>query len=485
MDVRYTLFPPLVVTKATTTTTTTTTTVAPLEVSRHPTWNTEEGWSIALLVLTTVRLALTLCLWTYLTYGTIRARTRLAVVWPHQLLLLVLTLSHGILYAFAMSPTPVVCGVLRLCHGLVYVVMFGVIVLKLIVIAANDKGYEVPRVGQILLLLLVSGVQLGLGIQWVILVPPEVVGQGPSRSCNASVSEWLGHLSYVGILLLAAIFLALAIHDVKADRRESLFLGLAVGLNVPLMTGFTLTAGLQPDDGGHVEKVLAFELLASTSVVLVVMFLPRSRQLSAMGETGLYTEDVAVVKPISELTVHKLYYPVYEDQQRRLSGTSSGAMRRTDFAFANEDMDDVVSRTNSPANEVDMVSSRPRSSSSSSHWYPPLRNTTLPVIGPGTSSIMSGPPSSVRHYQYSSPSHFDHYTGLRRIRLIGLQEPVSSSSRCLTPPSEEGSDATPSVQDGGDSDEAASEVDVANFHEHNVNGVSYTSVHVNPRQPVY
>lgn len=60
----------------------------------------------------------------------------------------------------------------------------------------------------------------------------------------------------------------------------------------------------------------------------------------ALGEGGLYTEDSPAVKPISELTVHKLYYPVYPDQRSSLSARTMAPPSVTDPNGRKDDDDD-------------------------------------------------------------------------------------------------------------------------------------------------
>ena len=147
---RQTLFPPLIVRTAPSPTSTPR---LPLLTGRatevpHPTGGSNaprfvnEGWTIALTVLTSVRLLLLLTLWIYLTKRTLAVRVPLRRVWLTQLLLASLALSHVVLYAFVVQPTPISCAIIRLGVGLSYALPFVVLTLKLIIVTATYKGKE-------------------------------------------------------------------------------------------------------------------------------------------------------------------------------------------------------------------------------------------------------------------------------------------------------------------------------------------------------
>lgn len=66
-------------------------------------------------------------------------------------------------------------------------------------------------------------------------------------------------------------------------------IGLAIGGSIPIWLGWTL-CGLAVADR-HKDACLAFGLVATSVTVFLVMFMPKGRQLAAMGKEGLYMED--------------------------------------------------------------------------------------------------------------------------------------------------------------------------------------------------
>ena len=101
---------------------------------------------------------------------------------------------------------------------------------------------------------------------------------------------------------------------VRENYREAMYIGLAMGFAVCIMTVWVL-AGLMTEkrlELGVVQFLLkifvayilisnslprysdvcvACGLVSTAGIVFVVMFMPKGRQLSAMGREGLYAED--------------------------------------------------------------------------------------------------------------------------------------------------------------------------------------------------
>lgn len=162
MEGRQTLFPPLFI--RTIPTSSTTTTSQPIIVRADDTSEIEflggsgddstkptnasvtgfqgEGWTIALVVLTSVRLLVLLTLWIYLTRRTLRSKVSLHRVWVSQLLLAAIALSHLVLYAFVVNPNPVSCGIIRIGLGMAHATPFAILVLKIVLIVSCNKGKQ-------------------------------------------------------------------------------------------------------------------------------------------------------------------------------------------------------------------------------------------------------------------------------------------------------------------------------------------------------
>ena len=82
-------------------------------------------------------------------------------------------------------------------------------------------------------------------------------------------------MAYINVLLLAGTLLAVANHHIKANQRETMFLGLCFGLNIPIWLVWSTVAGLLHDRPSMEDKCLSFGLWTATSLILFVMFLPK------------------------------------------------------------------------------------------------------------------------------------------------------------------------------------------------------------------
>lgn len=90
---------------------------------------------------------------------------------------------------------------------------------------------------------------------------------------------------YPGALLVAVACLAVRARGVRDNNREAAFIGLAVSLSLPIWISSgigTFAAGSEGDR----EAWLAYGLLATSLFVFLTMFLPKGRQLAALGREG-------------------------------------------------------------------------------------------------------------------------------------------------------------------------------------------------------
>lgn len=84
---------------------------------------------------------------------------------------------------------------------------------------------------------------------------------------------------------MAVACLAVRARGVRDNNREAAFIGLAVGLSLPIWVSSgigSLAAGSEDDR----EAWLAYGLLATSLFVFLTMFLPKGRQLAALGREG-------------------------------------------------------------------------------------------------------------------------------------------------------------------------------------------------------
>lgn len=107
--------------------------------------------------------------------------------------------------------------------------------------------------------------------------------------CRTPYPDLLLSLVYVAGLIILVAILAVKSRGIRDNYREATFIGLAVGCAIPIWLVWALCGLVVPER--HRDACLAFGLVATSMVVFLVMFMPKGRQLAAMGKEGVYLED--------------------------------------------------------------------------------------------------------------------------------------------------------------------------------------------------
>ncbi|KMQ94763.1 metabotropic glutamate receptor [Lasius niger] len=240
-----------------------------------------------------------------------------------QALLLGLFLLAGLSAAASLSQNPLSCAAFRLV-GLPAALVFAALLVKCVFLLSLNSGVYLPApyqggrlrescrkevivhtkklflvsvlLLQALVLVFAVLVQVAIVGQWFYGEPPAVIqvqqqagaaGQSSSTStsCKTPLGQIVASLGYPGALLVAVACLAVRARGVRDNNREAAFIGLAVGLSLPIWVSSgigSLAAGSEDDR----EAWLAYGLLATSLFVFLTMFLPKGRQLAALGREG-------------------------------------------------------------------------------------------------------------------------------------------------------------------------------------------------------
>ena len=240
-----------------------------------------------------------------------------------QTLLFGLLMCTGMSVMYTLKPTVIVCSVIRVGTSLAYVLVYATLLVKLVFLVSLNSGVYLPATYQSLLLCFAILIQVVIGVQWLISSPAKVAFiddvQASAFSlanetmnatttseelkdssdieslavayatCNITFhSEMLGML-YVVFLVIVVIVLAFKARGVRENYREAMYIGLAMGFAVCIMIVWVL-AGLMTEKR-YSDVCVSCGLIATSGIIFVVMFMPKGRQLSAMGREGVYAED--------------------------------------------------------------------------------------------------------------------------------------------------------------------------------------------------
>ena len=210
------------------------------------------------------------------------------------LLLLVLILLYLLNFAFMFSETAVICGIRRFAFGLLYVTMVNVLLVKAVRIyrlsssggegAAHDDQQGAPLSGpnQCLMVLVLSGIQLVLGAQWLIIDPPRTESYHRDVSaeghypvyvvrwrCSHTNQGLVASASYVFLLLVIALGVSLRTVKVRHCHHESLYVLVSVLVTGGALFTWALVYTLAGEDYSNPATCVTLSITASATLSLV------------------------------------------------------------------------------------------------------------------------------------------------------------------------------------------------------------------------
>ncbi|XP_013789093.1 metabotropic glutamate receptor 3-like [Limulus polyphemus] len=257
-------------------------------------WYRDEKWAVPLLVVSSVNILFIGCFEVFVlckAKGTNPSRRHLVL---GQLLLFGLLLSSTLGYVFAAGPTWFTCGVIRLGLGLTYTLVFGTLLVKTVFLHSLHTGIYLPALYQALLLFFVLLVQLAIGIQWLVQRPPAViVDQAGATTCSTNIINMLLTLVYNALLILCVAVLAIKSKQNPENYRESKFIGIATGLSMLLWVVWILVA-LSTRSPDH-DAAMGFGVVFNAMIIFLVVFVPKGRQLAALGNDWPDVEEKGVL----------------------------------------------------------------------------------------------------------------------------------------------------------------------------------------------
>ncbi|XP_058065510.1 uncharacterized protein LOC131215143 [Anopheles bellator] len=295
----------------------------------------KEPWVVPVLVLASLSMLMMAAFEVFVLCKAWRTSPSRRHLFLGQMLLLGLFACSGLAAVLTVNPTVLSCATMRFGAGVAFALVFASLLVKCVFLISLNGGVYLPAPYQGLLLLFAVLIQVAVGGQWLLTSPPAVdsvavasgggpgIGSTPGGTaissryhllltasdlatmnpplqggpgtttiiplCHTPFSELLLSLVYIVFLIAFVAVLAIKSRGIRDNYREATYIGLAIGGIIPIWLGWTL-CGLAVADR-HRDACLAFGLVATSSTVFLVMFMPKGRQLAAMGKEGLYVED--------------------------------------------------------------------------------------------------------------------------------------------------------------------------------------------------
>lgn len=273
----------------------------------------DEVWVVPILSLSTVTMLLIAGFEVFVlckAYYTTPSRRHLFL---GQMLLLGLFSSAALASVFTASPTQFTCAIVRFGTGVTYAIIFASLLVKCVFLVSLNGGVYLPAPYQGLLLLFAILIQVAIGAQWLLTNPPivdevtfdnvmlagnkygvlvtaEDLGKPITvHLCRTPFMEMLFSLIYVIFLVVFVTVLAVKSRGIRDNYREATYIGMSVGCSIMIWIIWTMSGFIVHER--HKDACIAFGLVVSSIVVFLIMFMPKGRQLAAMGKEGVYVED--------------------------------------------------------------------------------------------------------------------------------------------------------------------------------------------------
>lgn len=284
----------------------------PVETEKIAGYFRNEVWVIPVLALSAITMVLIAGFEVFVLCKAWRTTPSRRHLFLGQMLLLGLFSCAGLSAVLAASPSNVTCAIARFGTGVAYTIVFASLLVKCVFLISLNGGVYLPAPYQGLLLLFAILIQVAIGVQWLVTSPPavdnvavvNVVTQSKHRLlvtaedvnnptmiplCRTPYIDILLSLIYVIFLILFVTVLAVKSRGIRDNYREATYIGLSVGCSIPTWLIWT-TSGLVVSER-HRDACIAFGLVISSVIVFLIMFMPKGRQLAAMGKEGVYVED--------------------------------------------------------------------------------------------------------------------------------------------------------------------------------------------------
>ena len=263
--------------------------------SGDPPFEMRDGsWVIVLIILASLGILFIIIFELYLMCKVMNTpfTTRFRTMWLGQLLLFAIFLSYLTLFAFVPSPTKATCGILRFGIGSCYAMCFAVLLVKLMIIHSSKTIGYLKGIFQILMFIFAWGVQVAIDVVWLLLREPQAVYDADEERwvCKQDFENHIKSLPYVMFLILVCVLMSCKTLRISTNHREGTFIGMSAGFAIPIWLAWTLL-GTYNSNSEYEDPCLAFGLLATVTIILFIMFLPKVRQLNNMGVEGIYAED--------------------------------------------------------------------------------------------------------------------------------------------------------------------------------------------------
>lgn len=179
-------------------------------------------WVIPLIIISSINIMMLIFFEVYVAIKTFETVPNRRHLFLGQTLLFGLFLSSAMGFIFSLEPHRVTCAIIRFGLGLSYAIVFVTLLVKLVFLISLNSGVYLPANYQSLLICFGIGIQLAIGIQWLVQQPPQL---STNRMCQTRFEVLLLALIYDMLLLMTVTVLSIKCRTIRDNHKEATYIG--------------------------------------------------------------------------------------------------------------------------------------------------------------------------------------------------------------------------------------------------------------------
>ncbi|CAG2172873.1 unnamed protein product, partial [Oppiella nova] len=211
------------------------------------------------------------------------------------MLLLGLFLSSALGIAFVPNPSWISCTIIRAGLGICYSLIFATLLVKTVFLLSLHSGIYLPASYQALLLFFIIATQIAIDGQWLLHHTSTTVIDYVDAfgaviyKCDHNISSLLLSLVYDIFLIGLVSCLSLRAKGHRENHGEAMFIAITIITSIVLWCVWI--GGSLTSSSHYRDAFLALGVVGNATLVFLIMFLPKGRQLAAMGREGMSGDD--------------------------------------------------------------------------------------------------------------------------------------------------------------------------------------------------
>jgi hypothetical protein len=255
----------------------------------------EEQWVAPVMALSCLNMIVIALFEIFVIYKACRTSPSRRHLFLGQMLLLGLFLSSAIGIAFVPNPSWVSCTIIRAGIGVCYCLIFATLLVKTVFLLSLHTGIYLPASYQALLLFFIIATQFAIDGQWLLHHTSNTVIDYVDAfgavvyKCDHNISSLLLSLVYDIFLIAMVSCLSLRAKGHRENHGEAMFIAITIITSIILWCVWI--AGSLTSSSNYRDAFIAFGVVGNATLVFLIMFLPKGRQLAAMGREGMGSDD--------------------------------------------------------------------------------------------------------------------------------------------------------------------------------------------------